>query len=140
MGYRLDMQGIKNDLKMDEGFRPKPYRDIVGKLTIGYGRNLDDVGISQIEAEVMLDNDIQKSIADLQTHLSWFDTLSDNRQKALVEMAFQMGITGLLGFVNMLTDMQNGDFKSATQEALSSKWAMQVPKRAARIAALILNG
>lgn len=140
MGYRLDIQGIKNDLKMDEGFRSNPYRDTVGKLTIGYGRNLDDVGISQQEAELMLCNDIQKSISDLQAHLSWFDALSDNRQKALVEMAFQMGITGLLNFVNMLRDMQNGDYKSAMQEALKSKWALQVPRRAARVADLILNG
>lgn len=140
MGYRLDLQSITNDLKMEEGFRLKPYRDIVNRLTIGYGRNLDDVGISQAEAEVMLANDIQKSITDLQAHLSWFDTLSDNRQKALVEMCFQLGITGLLKFVSMLVYMQRGDYKLASKEALASKWALQVPRRAARVADLILNG
>lgn len=140
MGYILDITGIKNDLKMDEGFRARPYHDTVGKLTVGYGRNLDDVGLTMDEAEYMLCNDIQRSINDLQAHLSWFDALSDNRQKALVEMCFQLGITKLLGFVNMLKAMETGNYKDATQEALTSKWAMQVPKRAARIAALILNG
>lgn len=137
MEQRLDILSIKNDLKLDEGFRSKPYRDIVNKLTIGYGRNLDDVGVTQQEAEMMLDNDIQKCIYALQVHLSWFDTLSANRQRALIEMCFQMGITGLLGFVQMLKAMERGDFVSARYEALSSHWASQVPKRAARIAALL---
>lgn len=136
----MDIQSIKSDLKAEEGFRSKPYKDIVGKTTIGYGRNLDDVGVTQQEAEVMLDNDIQKSIHDLQAHLSWFDTLSTNRQRALVEMCFQMGITGLLGFHKMLLHMQKGEFREAKFEGLSSKWALQVPKRASRILSLIENG
>jgi lysozyme len=140
VGYRLDIVGITNDLKMDEGFRAKPYHDTVGILTVGYGRNLEANGISQAEAELMLSNDIQQAIDDLQIHLSWFNALSDNRQKALVEMCFQLGISGLLEFSNMLKDMANGDFKSAMEEALNSKWAMQVPRRAVRIADLILNG
>lgn len=140
MGYRLDRSGIINDLKADEGFRAKLYYDTVGKMTGGYGHNFDDNGLSMSAAEFILNEDIDKAISECQNHFSWFDALSDNRQKALVEMCFQLGITGLLRFVNMLTYMQNGDYKLATTEALSSKWALQVPKRAARIAALIQNG
>lgn len=136
----MDIQSIKSDLKAEEGFRSKPYKDIVGKTTVGYGRNLDDVGVTQQEAEVMLDNDIQKSIHDLQMHLSWFDALSENRQRALVEMCFQMGITGLLGFRKMLKAMEQRDFVTARHEALGSRWALQVPQRAARVTNLILNG
>lgn len=53
------------DLKLDEGLRLKPYRDTVGKLTIGIGRNLDDVGISEAEAEYLLSNDLDRTISDL---------------------------------------------------------------------------
>lgn len=136
----IDIVGITNDLKADEGYRQTMYFDSLGVPTIGYGRNLRNRGLNEDEASYLLANDIQAAIDDLQLHLSWFDALSPNRQKALVEMCFQLGIAGLLNFVNMLKDMASGDFKSAMKEALGSKWALQVPRRAARVADLILNG
>ena len=39
----MNWERLKNDIKRHEGFRSKPYKDTVGKTTIGYGRNLDDV-------------------------------------------------------------------------------------------------
>ena len=56
----MDRQLLRSQLERHEGLRLKPYRDTVGKLTVGYGRNLEDVGISRDEADFMLDNDIDQ--------------------------------------------------------------------------------
>jgi len=51
------MEPLIESLKRHEGLRLKPYLCPAGKLTIGYGRNLEDVGISEEEAAEMLYND-----------------------------------------------------------------------------------
>ena len=127
---------IMADLKRDEGLRLKPYRCSAGRLTIGYGRNLDDVGITEGEAEILLEHDIRRSLADLDRALPWWRTLSGPQQRGLINMRFNLGLTRLLGFKKMLAALQAGDGKLASEEALSSKWADQVGARARRVAAL----
>ena len=96
------MEPLVDQLMRHEGLRLKPYRDTVGKLTIGIGRNLDDVGISRDEAMVLLKNDIDKTITALREHLPFYDSLSEARRNVLANMAFNMGIRGLLDFVSHL--------------------------------------
>lgn len=127
---------ITADLKRDEGLRLKPYYDSVAKLTIGYGRNLDDVGISEIEAEILLDHDIAASRADLDRALPWWRGLPAPQQRGLINMAFNLGLTRLLGFKRMLAALRADDGARAAKEALDSKWAGQVGERAQRIAVL----
>ena len=124
------------DLKRDEGRRLKPYRDSVGKLTIGWGRNLDDVGISEAEAEAMLEADIAVAEHELDRVLPWWRELPEPAQRALANMAFNLGMPRLLGFRRMLAALGARDFETAAAESLDSKWARQVGDRAQRIAAL----
>ncbi len=131
---------IKDDLKRDEGLKLKPYKCTANKLTIGYGRNLDDVGISEEEAETMLINDIHNVMSDLDMFIPWWVNISDNRKRAILNMAFNLGITRLMKFKNMLKALRNGDYEIASIEALNSKWADQVGSRAHRIAKLIEEG
>ena len=125
-----------DDLIRDEGLRLKPYRDRVGRLTIGIGRNLDDVGITEAEARQLCDNDITVVISALLRHLPWTQNLDQPRFFALANMAFNMGIVRLGGFINMLRALEHGDWETAANEALASKWAEQVGDRAKRIAAV----
>lgn len=127
---------VSADLKRDEGLRLKPYRDSVGKLTIGYGRNLDDMGITEDEAEALLDRDIERAAADLDRALPWWSALPEPRRRGLLNMAFNLGMPRLRGFKKMLAALQAGDGRRAAKEALDSKWARQVGARAERIAAL----
>ena len=127
---------IMADLQRDEGLRLKPYRDSVGKLTIGFGRNLDDVGISEREAEILLDNDIAKTFADLDRALPWWRDLPLFQQRGLANMAFNLGLTRLKTFKKMLAALEAGDGERAAIEALDSIWAGQVKGRADRIAYL----
>lgn len=131
---------LLQDLKRDEGMLLKPYRDTVGKLTIGIGRNLDDVGISENEALSLAKSDIFKVTGGLDVALPWWRTMSEPRQRALANMAFNLGVTGLLGFRKALQALQDGNFNQAAVEFLDSKWAVQVGDRSKRLAEMIREG
>ena len=117
-----------------------PYRDTVGKLTIGVGRNLDDVGISELEAELMLTNDVNKCIADVKRHITVFNTLNDARQAVLVNMCFNLGISGLLKFKRFIAAVNAGEYLDAAIEMLDSKWANQVGYRATELSKQMKTG
>ncbi len=128
------------ELKRDEGVRLKPYRDTVDKLTIGTGRNLDDVGISLAENDCLLINDIHRVERDLDQYLPWWRGLDDVRQRVLSNMCFNLGIGKLLGFKQTLQLIQSGQYEAAARAMLQSKWANQVKQRAVRLAAMMRVG
>ena len=131
---------IIEQLKRDEGIRPFPYTDTVGKLTIGVGRNLTDVGLSQEEIDYLLTNDIARAEAAISAALPWFGDLDAVRQDVLINMTFNMGVNGVLGFHNMLAAMEQHDWPTAAREMLDSKWATQVGDRATRLAEQVQSG
>lgn len=128
------IEDLVAQLKADEGFRPKVYRDTVGKATIGWGRNLDDVGVSVGEAETLLWNDINITIHTLKVELPWTSQLSDARFGVLCNMTFNMGLPTLLCFTKMLAAVKSGDYEEAAKQMESSKWASEVGARAHRLA------
>jgi lysozyme len=130
----------KARLKLHEGLRLKPYRDTVGKLTIGYGRNLTDRGLTEAEAEFLLDNDIKSHSEELAKALPWLVNLDPARQAVLVDMAFNLGVPGLLKFKNTLRAVREGRFEDAAKGMLASKWARQVKGRAVRLAEAMKTG
>ena len=79
----------------------------------GSGRNLDDVGISEEEAEHLLANDVAKVKSKLAKALPWIATLDEVRQAALYNMAFNLGVQGLLKFKNTLLFVQSGHYDLA---------------------------
>lgn len=130
---------IRDQLKKDEGLVLRPYPCPAGKLTIGYGRNLDDRGISQEEAEIMLDNDITLAMIDLDKVLNTMPDidLSEMRYAALVNMMFNLGLPTFKRFKRMLEALSKQDFRGAANEMLNSRWALQVGPRAERLAVLM---
>lgn len=122
-----------------EGIRLKPYRDTVGKLTIGVGRNIEDRGISSDEAELMLDNDIVDHTREAQ-RLACFVKLDPVRQDVLIDMVFNMGLPRVQGFKKFLVALEQGDWLRAKAEMLDSKWASQVGNRAIELAKMIETG
>jgi len=131
---------VRAELIRDEGVRLRPYVDAAGKLTIGVGRNLSDCGITDDEALFLLDNDIRAVSSDLDRHAPWWRALSEGRQRALLNMTFNMGWPRISAFTAMLAALRSGDHALASEEALDSAWARQVGARAARVAALIRRG
>ena len=137
MGHLMDLEEI---LVRDEGERLKPYRDTVGKLTIGVGRNLTDIGISRDESRFMLKNDIQRVQQELRSSVACYASLDSVRQMALESMCFNLGLHGLLEFHDMLQAAAEGRWDDAAREALDSRWAGQVGERATRIAEMLRTG
>jgi len=135
----MDRAKLKSDLVRDEGLRLKPYKDSVGKLTIGVGRNLDDVGISEQEASILLDSDILSAENSLDNTLPWWRDLDEPRQRVIANMAFNLGIGRLLGFRKFLTALERGDYLLAGKEMLDSKWSRQVGNRATRLARIMVE-
>ena len=124
---------LVSQLRRDEGLRLRPYRDQVGKLTIGIGRNLDDDGISEEEADFLLANDIKNTQVSLFAALPWTVDLDEARQGVLLNMAFNMGLHGLMQFKGTLALVETGDYAGAAQAMLESEWAKQVGPRAQRL-------
>lgn len=115
------------------------YKDSVGKWTLGVGRNVEDIGISNSEADFMLKNDMVRVIEELNRLLPWWITLSDNRRMVLVDMGF-MGVPRLLGFTRMIGALRNDDYRTAAAEMLDSLWARQVGSRADELASMMIKG
>ena len=136
----MNMDALVAELTRDEGLRLKPYLDTVGKTTIGVGRNLTDVGISEDEADYLLRSDISRTVADLNRLLPWWSTLDDVRQRVLANMAFNMGAVGLSEFHQTLTAIQAGAYEAAASGMLHSLWARQVGPRALRLAEMMRTG
>ena len=135
------MNRMKAQLVRHEGLRLKPSRRPAGNLTIGIGRNLDDRGISRKEAYAMLERDIQDceqwlidKIPDI------YNNLDEVRQSVLLNMCFNLGIKGLLGFKNTLSFIAAGDWERAANGMLASKWAKQVGMRAIELSELMRKG
>ncbi len=123
-----------------EGLRLKPYRDTRGKLTIGVGRNLDDVGITEEEALYLLKNDIKRVLDFLKERLPYWNGLTETRKMALVDMCFNLGPGGFLSFKKMLAALERGDYEQAAREMLDSRWARQVGRRAEELAEMMREG
>jgi len=130
---------LKEDLIRDEGLRLKPYYCSEGKLTIGVGRNLEAKGISNSIAHLMLEEDIQELLVN--SHIQGIiEHLNNERSEVIINMAFNLGVAGLLKFENMLEAVKAQDFDRAAVEMLDSTWAKQVKGRAVRLARQMKTG
>lgn len=136
---------VRQDLIVDEGWKNEMYFCTAGKATIGVGHNLANP-IPDEAITVILEADIEKAYRDARDAIGYenilnrpiFNTLPDNVQRVLVNMAFQLGGRGLAGFKNMIAAIKDKDYKKAAAEMLDSKWAKQdSPKRAQRLATLM---
>ena len=143
MDYYLQYEHLMNEsaeqVKQDEGLKLKPYKCTAGKLTIGYGRNIEDKGITKQEAEIFLKNDIQECVEDLEEIFTQagFKTLPFNIQKVLINMRYQLGGAGLRGFKNMLRACRDRQWQAMARQMQASKWYQQTTNRAQRLINLV---
>lgn len=119
------------------------YADSLGYLTIGIGRLIDKRkggGITAEESAYLFANDYARTLAEVRRRIHWFDRLDPARQGVLLNMAFQLGVDGLLGFKNTLAMIERGDYAAAAQGMLHSLWAEQTPLRARRLSEQMRTG
>lgn len=124
----------KAQLKVDEGVRFKVYRDSLGIETIGVGRNIRDKGLSALEVDLLLENDLKDAEVDARALFPTFDKLTDIRKSVLLNLAFNLGRERLSKFKKLRAAVQDEDWAEAARQMLLSTWATQVGARATRLA------
>jgi len=137
------IDNLTEQLRRDEGEVLTAYADSLSYLTIGVGRLIDKRkggGITPEESAYLLGNDIRRKTAEVIKALPWAERLDPVRFAVLVNMAFQLGTDGLLGFKNTLAMVQRGDYAGAAAGMLQSLWAKQTPERAKRLSMQMKTG
>lgn len=140
--------GVTDDLKREEEFRAVPYDDATGEtfgrsdvlrgnLTNGYGWAMALRPLTEAQASIILSWHIDDVAKDLGAKLPWLNGLDDLRYRAVLNMAYNVGVTGLLKFTHMLAALQKADYATAAREIRNSRWPQQVGARAERVAKLI---
>ena len=132
----MNKNQLKKWLQQDEGLRLKPYLDIVNKTSIGYGRNLSDNGITEEEANYLLDNDINRVEKELLEYQFYIDAPSSVKD-ALFNMCFNLGLPKLLEFKRMIQCLKEKNYAKASLEIIDSKYYHQVGERARYVVALM---
>ena len=133
----MDTDKLLKELRRHEGMRNFPYKCSAGKLTIGVGRNIEDIGITDDEADYLLRNDILRVQDDLDRNVAYWRGFPERTQRALVNFVFNVGITRALRFKRMWAALSKYDFHQAADELLDSKYAKQVGRRAEDLADMI---
>jgi lysozyme len=133
-------ESIEELLTLHEGVRRFPYRCTAGKLTIGIGFNLDDVGLYPEEINFILRNRIERTEQEVERVFPWYNELDDVRKAVIVDMAYNMGIATLSQFKRTLGSVRDGNYALAAEQMLQSKWARQVKGRAVRLSKMMETG
>jgi len=137
-------------IKFEEGFRDRPYRDTLEVRTVGYGRNLVTHPLPQRnwssdpctreEAEEWLRDELADMFSRLRERRPVIETLDPVRSAALMNMCYQLGVAGVLGFRKMWGAVEDEDFAGAAVAAENSRWARQTPNRARRVCRALETG
>jgi lysozyme len=141
------MDKLIDTLKRHEGVKHFAYRDSLGILTIGCGRNISNspinkgIGVSDDEIDYMLQNDIERTIKELSREYPWFNDMEEGaRRDAIINMHFNLGRARFAGFKKAIGHMEMGDHDQAALEFLDSRWAKQVKGRAIEVTDMIKTG
>ena len=141
MGY----QNLKKRIKLNEGYSPKPYKDQLGYLTIGYGhlilsneKILLKKKIHKKELEEIFEKDFKKALSNFNSTLRSF-TSNKKEKELLIEMIFQLGIKGFLKFKNLIKNMKKGNKHLVCLDMMESLWYKQTPNRVKTLIEIFLN-
>ena len=134
------MNKLIETLRRHEGVKNTLYKCTSDKWTIGVGRNLEDVGLSDAEIDYLLENDIVRTEKLLDEYMSWWRELDEIRQEALVNFVFNVGIGTAMKFKKAMTALEKWDYDTAAEEMMDSNWSKQVGQRAVEVTEMIRTG
>lgn len=126
-------------IKQHEGYSRTAYICPAGYWTVGYGRNLQSTGISEKEAEMLLENDIDRARALLSTESYWAG-LDGVRKAVLIDMVVNLGFQGFCQFKKLRGALEQKNYADACAEMIQSKWYAQVGNRSIRLTQMMRTG
>jgi len=133
----MDLRIVTEQIIRHEGFRNKPYKCTANKLTIGYGRNIEDNGITKTEASVLLQNDILQCQKQLRKIFDNYDSYPEVIQHVLTDMIYNLGLTRFKNFRKMIKAVKLKDYNRMIKEMKDSSWYNQVQNRANNLIKII---
>jgi lysozyme len=135
-----DLVNICNSyIATNEGLRQHIYKDSKGNETVGWGHLVSN-GFSHAVCKLMFDEDIEIALKGCRERIEFFNELDTPRQYVLVNMAFNMGIGGLMGFERMLAHMKEKQFEEAANDLSKSLEFQEVPDRVSALIKIMETG
>lgn len=96
------------------------------------------------QAEEAMLEELNKTKIELKQRCKEYNILLEKsdevRANILLDMAYNMGTTGLLKFKNMLSAVDRGDYKSAAEHMKDSNWYRQVGRRSKALVNMMISG
>tara|TARA_R100000734_G_C3309812_1_gene100518 strand:- start:231 stop:638 length:408 start_codon:yes stop_codon:yes gene_type:complete len=127
------MSNLIEQIKQSEGFRPTVYQCTEGYDTIGYGFAIKDLVLGEDICEIILERKIAELKLRIQQKFPFYEDMPEQAQDIVVEMCYQMGISGFSRFKKTIDHLMRKDYKAASVEMLDSRWAKQTPNRAKKL-------
>tara|TARA_X000001382_G_C3142263_1_gene169956 strand:- start:375 stop:779 length:405 start_codon:yes stop_codon:yes gene_type:complete len=128
---------LKESIKQNEGYVGIVYKDSLGIDTIGYGFAIKDLELDRDICDLILERKLKELEDSIKLKFGWYPFMPKVIQDVVMEMCYQLGVTGFSKFVKTITYLKDKDFKNASIEMLDSKWAKQTPNRAKKMSEIV---
>ena len=133
------MKDLLEKIKHHEGFVEHVYDDSLGIPTIGYGFAIKDLVLDEDIAEEILIRKLEKLKRNTNSRFQWLEDMPQEVQEVVLNMCYQLGITGVSKFRKAISALQEGEWQEAADEMLDSLWARQTPNRAEELSNIVRN-
>ena len=128
---------LLDSIRKHEGYRAKVYKDTLGYDTIGYGFAIKDLELDEDICAIILRRKLESLIRTVNFKYGWFKSMPDEVQNVIIEMCYQLGVSGFGKFVKTIGYLQTFQFEKAADEMLDSRWAKQTPNRAKALSDIV---
>jgi len=133
------MKNLLEKIKHHEGFVEHVYDDSLGIPTIGYGFAIKDLILDEDIAEDILMRKLERLKRNANSRFNWLEDMPIEVQEVILNMCYQLGITGVSKFRKAISALQEGEWSEAADEMLDSLWAKQTPNRAKELSDIVRN-
>ena len=133
------MKNLLEKIKHHEGFVEHVYDDSLGIPTIGYGFAIKDLILDEDIAEDILMRKLERLKRNANSRFNWLEDMPVEVQEVILNMCYQLGITGVSKFRKAISALQEGEWSEAADEMLDSLWAKQTPNRAKELSDIVRN-
>jgi len=124
-------------IKEHEGYVGVVYKDSLGIDTIGYGFAIKDLELDEDICEEILIRKLKNLDDMIKIKFSWFKYMPPQIKDVVMEMCYQLGVTGFSKFKKTIAYLQNKQWDEASEEMLDSLWAKQTPNRAKALSNIV---